>query len=55
MKKESKKRMYVRPECIAFPVETESLCQASIVPKVPGSTEEKWKNDEDVDGGEMEI
>jgi len=55
MKKESKKRMYVRPDCMVFPVETESLCQASIVPKVPGSTEEKWKNDEDVNGGEMEI
>ena len=54
-KTEFKQRFYVRPETSIVKVKDElSIFQTSVVPKVPGSTEEDW-DDEDVEIGEETI
>ena len=56
MKKvEFKRRLYVRPEMSIVELEDElSICQTSVVPQVPGSTEEEWE-DEEIEIGEETI
>ena len=54
-KKELEKLPYMRPECRVIEVENERFICTSVTPVVPGSTEEDWDNDEDVDGGEIEL
>ena len=56
MKKvEFKRRLYVRPETSIVELEDElSICQTSVVPQVPGSTEEEW-DDEEIEIGEETI
>lgn len=49
---EFKRRLYLRPEISVIEVDEEQfICKTSVVPKVPGSTEEDW-GDEDVEIGE---
>lgn len=49
---EFKRRLYLRPEISVIEVyEEQFICKTSVVPKVPGSTEEDW-GDEDVEIGE---
>lgn len=55
MKRKSRKRAYVKPECEVFPLLTEGFICTSITPKVPGSVEEEWGNEEEEDGGELEL
>ena len=53
MKKQTMKRVYVKPESTVIPMEyTDGLCKASVQPKL---TEEDWKNVEEKDGDEFEI
>lgn len=54
-KKDLEKLPYMRPMCHVIEVEDERFICTSVVPQVPGSTEEEWDNDEDVDGGEIEL
>ena len=54
-KAEFKRRLYVRPETRIVEMEDElSICQTSVVPQVPGSTEEEWE-DEEIEIGEETI
>ena len=51
-KSEFKRRLYLCPELSVIEVDEEQfICKTSVVPKVPGSTEEDWE-DEDVEIGE---
>lgn len=50
-KSEFKRRLYLRPEISVIEVDEEQFICTSVVPKVPGSTEEDWE-DEDVEIGE---
>ena len=52
---ELEKLPYMRPECHVIEVENERFICTSVVPQVPGSTEEEWDSDEDVDGGEIKL
>lgn len=53
MKKQTTKRVYVKPESMVIPMEyTSGLCNASIQPKV---TEEDWNNEEVKDGDQFDI
>ena len=53
MKKQTTKRVYVKPESMVIPMEyTSGLCKASIQPKV---TEEDWNNEEVKDGDQFDI
>ncbi|EGV28969.1 MAG: hypothetical protein HXO13_08875 [Prevotella salivae] len=53
MKKQTTKRVYVKPESTVIPMEyTNGLCKASVQPKLK---EEDWKNQEEKDGDEFEI
>ena len=55
MKKVMRKRSYKIPTCIIYPIEmVENLC-TSVSPKVPGTKEELWGNDEVEEGGELEL
>ena len=47
-------RAYVCPFCTVVKMEQEFFICTSVVPKVPGSTEEEWE-DEDVEIGEEEL
>ena len=56
MKKTTSERLfYVKPECRVYLIEEEQFICTSVLPKVPGSTEEEWEEDEDVNGGEFDI
>ena len=56
MKKTTLERLfYVKLECRVYPIEEEQFICTSVLPKVPGSTEEEWEEDEDVNGGEFDI
>ena len=55
MDNEMKKKEYVVPETKVYLMEEELFLCTSVQPKVPGSTEEEWNNDEEVDGGEFDI
>ena len=47
MKKQTMKRVYVKPESMVIPMEyTNGLCKASVQPKLK---EEDWKNQEEKD------
>ena len=53
MKKQTTKRVYVKPESVVIPMEyTNGLYNASVQPKLK---EEDWKNQEEKDGDEFEI
>ena len=44
------------PQIQIIPVPKESLLtQVSVKPKVPGTTEEVWDNDQDIDAGEIDL
>ena len=49
-----KKEIYIKPECMAIQAEIEQFVCTSVVPKVPGSTEEEWE-DEEIEIGEETI
>ena len=52
---EFKGRVYVRPETSIVEMEDgRSICKTSVVPQVPGSTEEEWE-DEEIEIGEETI
>lgn len=54
MKKQTTKRIYVKPENMVIPMEyTNGLCDASV--RVNKLTEEDWKSVEQKDGDEFEI
>ena len=56
MKKTTLERLsYVKPECRVYSMGEEQFICTSVLPKVPGSTEDGWNNDEGVDGGEFDI
>ena len=48
------KRPYISPQCEAIPVEKTNLICTSVIPKVPGSTEEDW-DDENVEIGDKTL
>lgn len=48
-KKELEKLPYMRPECHVIEVEDEQFICTSVVPQVPGSTEEEWDNEQETD------
>lgn len=54
-KKVFRKKLYEAPQCETLQVQYEHFFCTSVVPKVPGLTEEKWQSDEDKDGGEFEL
>ena len=55
-KEKNKKELYKTPTCIMFFVKTECpFCETSVSPKIPGTVEEKWKDNEDEDGGEIDL
>lgn len=45
------KRVYVAPLCTVYPIQCEAFLKTSVQPKVPGSTEEEWEEEEDIDAG----
>jgi hypothetical protein len=56
MKKQTTKRVYVKPENPVIPMEyTNGLCSASGQVKLNNLTEENWKSVEEKDGDEFEI
>ncbi|QUB79740.1 hypothetical protein [Prevotella jejuni] len=56
MKREKERsQLYVAPKTKIHPYEDVPIICTSVVPQVPGSTEEEWENDQEVDGGEIEI
>nr|WP_287043922.1 hypothetical protein [Prevotella sp.] len=55
MDNEMKKKEYVVPETKVYLMEEELFLCTSVRPKVPGSTEEEWKEEEDVNSGEFDI
>lgn len=57
MKKDNKmkKKEYIVPEINVYLMEEELFLCTSVQPRVPGSTEEEWEQDEDVNGGELDI
>ena len=50
-----KKKEYIVPETKVYPMEEELFLCTSVQPQVPGSTEEEWEEDEDVNSGEFDI
>ena len=48
-------QLYVAPKTKVYPFEDVPIICTSVVPQVPGSTEEEWENDQEIDGGELEI
>ena len=50
-----KKKEYIVPETKVYPMEEELFLCTSVQPQVPGSTEEEWEGDEDVNSGEFDI
>ena len=54
-KKEFSKKRYETPECNIYYIQNESFICTSVHPKVPGTSQEKWEEDEDEDGGELEL
>ena len=55
MKKHVKKA-YLMPQIQIIRVPKEFLLtQVSVRPKVPGTTEEVWDNDQDIDAGEIDL
>ena len=55
MDNEMKKKEYVVPETKVYLMEEELFLCTSVQPKVPGSTEEAWKEEADVNSGEFDI
>ena len=57
MKKDNKmkKKEYIVPEINVYLMEEELFLCTSVQPQIPGSTEEEWEQDEDVNGGELDI
>ena len=55
MDNEMKKKEYVVPETKVYQMEEELFLCTSVQPKVPGSTEEEWNGEEDVNSGEFDI
>ena len=55
MDNEMKKKEYVVPETKVCQMEEELFLCTSVQPKVPGSTEEEWNGEEDVNSGEFDI
>ena len=45
------KRVYVAPLCTVYPMQCEAFLKTSVQPKVPGSTEEEWEEEEEIDAG----
>lgn len=54
-KKEFSKKRYETPECNIYYIQNESFICTSVHPKVPGTSQETWEEDEDEDGGELEL
>ena len=55
MDNKMKKKEYIVPETETYSMEEEQFLCTSVRPQVPGSTEEEWEGDEDVNSGEFDI
>jgi len=55
MKKKKRRMQYFAPATIVHQLEEIPIICSSVVPQVPGSSEEEWENEQEVDGGEIEI
>ena len=53
-KTEFRKRNYEAPQCELLHLDGEYFICTSVLPKVPGSSEEKWENEKEEIGGEFE-
>ena len=53
-KTEFRKRNYEAPQCEVLHLDGEYFICTSVLPKVPGSSEEKWENEKEEIGGEFE-
>lgn len=46
---------YVKPECEMISTEAEEFICTSVTHQASVSTEEEWDNDQEIDGGEIEL